>query len=275
MTIRVVTDSTAYLTPEIQKNHGIEVASLQVTLGDLTFKEGYYYTNAEYFARLKSEQIFPTTSQPPVGDFQEIFSSFAPGDTVICIVLSELLSGTVQSAEIAGEASGLDVTVIDSRSTSAGLAFQVIHAAEMAQAGATKEEIIEEVIRIRSALKLYFVVGDLEYLIRGGRLSKAGGFVGSLLQIKPILQLVDGQITVYDKVRTKQRARETILKKLEERSQSAPLENVCVVYADNMTEALELKERVSEIYGGIVHLSELGPVIGSHTGPGTIGLVYY
>jgi DegV family protein with EDD domain len=275
MSIRIVTDSTSYLAPEIREDYDIQVVPLQVIFGDMTFKEGYRYTNAEYFARLKQEKIFPATSQPPVGDFQEVFDRFAPDDTVICILISELLSGTVQSAEIAAQSSGLDVTVIDSRSSSAGLAFQVTRAAEMARAGASKEEIIEEVIRIRSATSLYFVVDDLQYLIRGGRLGKAGGLVGSLLQIKPILQLVDGQLIACDKVRTRQRAWETILGKLREKAQSGPLENVCVVYVDNLADALEFKERVAALYGGTIQLSELGPVIGSHTGPGTIGLVYY
>lgn len=191
-------------------------------------------------------------------------------------MISELLSGTVQSAETAAQmVPELEITVIDSRNTSLGLGFQVIRAAEMAVEGKSREDIIQEVVRIRSAVKLFFAVDNLEYLVRGGRLSKTGGLLGTLLQVKPILGVNDGRIEAVDKVRTKARAVEQIIRGFEEQVKAGMVEKVGIGYVDNLPEALEMQKRIKTIFEGPVYLSEAGPVVGSHTGPGAIGLIYY
>jgi len=273
--VRIVTDSTSYLPPEVIRQYEIDVVPLEITLGDLTFREGEI-SNREYYARLRTEKIFPTTSQPPVGDFMEAFKRYGPGESYLCLVISELLSGTKQSAETAASLlPDYDITVMDSRSTATGLGFLVIRAAQLAGQGLSKDEIIQELAGIRSALKVVFVVDNLEYLVRGGRLSRTSGVLGNLLQVKPILGLVDGRIEPLDKVRTKARAVQRIVQELEQRYEQGLVSHVSVVHVDQEAEGRELAERVQGFFKGPILFSEAGPTIGSHTGPGTLGLIYY
>lgn len=276
MAIRIVTDSTAYLSAEILERYGIETVPLQVSLEDWTFHEGPGVSYREYYARMRADKVFSTTSQPSPGDFMEVFKKFTPHDKVICIHISELLSGTVQSAETAAATMPeLDVTVFDSRSTVMGMGFQVLKAAEMAGQGEGRDEVIQELVRIRSRVKVFFVVDNLEYLVRSGRLGKASGVLGNLLQVKPILHVVDGRIEVYDKVRTKARAVDTMLNVLKTRIEAGEVSEICVLHVDGEAEAGALLSRVKELWNGSVVVSQAGPVVGSHVGPGTVGLVFY
>lgn len=274
--IRIVTDSTAYLPSQLLKEYSIEVVPLQVNFGDLTFHEGTVLTNKEYYTRLRAEKIFSTTSQPSPGDFVEVFQKFAPDDQVICILISELMSGTVQSAETAAATMPeLDVTVFDSRSSIMGMGFQVIKAAQMARQGSDRDDIISELVGIRSSVQVFFVVDNLEYLVRSGRLGKASGLLGNLLQLKPILHVVDGRIEVYDKVRTKSRAVESMLDVFRDRLAAGDIHEVCVLHVDGEFEAQQLYQQVNALWDKSIIICEAGPVVGSHVGPGTVGLVFY
>lgn len=275
MGIRIITDSTSYLPPEKIEEFGIQVVPLEITFRGTTFREGQV-SNQEYYARLRSENDFPTTSQPPVGDFVEAFKKYGPGETYICLVISELLSGTFQSAETAASLlPDYDITVLDSRSTAMGLGFQVLKAAELARQGYNRDDIIPELVKVRTAVKILFIVDNLEYLVRGGRLGKASGLLGNLLQVKPILGVVDGRIELMEKVRSKGRAVKHIIEILKKQAESGLVSAVSVIHADNDAEALELKKQVEEFFTGPILLSEVGPTIGSHVGPGALGLIYY
>lgn len=272
----VVTDSTAYLPADILQRYGVKVVPLNVSLAGEVFKEGLVYSNAQYYQRLRTEKIFPSTSQPATGDFYQAFSQAAPGDTVICITISGELSGTVHSAQVAREMlPEHNIVIVDSRSTVMGLGFQVIRACEMLAAGVGAESIVAELQYIREHVSLFFIVDDLEYLVRGGRLTRVGQFLGNILQIKPILQVESGVIKVYDKVRTKHKALERILEDFAARNAGQAVQEVCVLHVDAREEALRLKERVAGFFAGPVMMSEAGPVIGSHVGPGALGLCYY
>ncbi len=275
MGIRVITDSTSYLPPEKIKEFGIEVVPLEINFQGTTFREGEV-SNQEYYQRLRSENAFPTTSQPPVGDFVEAFKKYGSEETYICLVISELLSGTFQSAETAASLlPDYDITVLDSRSAAMGLGFQVLKAAELARQGYSRDEIIPELVKVRTAVKILFIVDNLEYLVRGGRLGKASGLLGNLLQVKPILGVVDGRIELMDKVRSKGRAVKHIIEILKNQVENGSVSAVAAIHADNPAEALELKKQVGEFFTGPILLSEVGPTVGSHVGPGALGLIYY
>lgn len=275
MGIRIITDSTSYLPAEKIEEFGIEVVPLEISFQGEAFREGDI-RNREYYSRLRRHKDFPTTSQPPAGDFVEAFKKCGPRETCLCLVLSELLSGTFQSAETAaGLLPDYDITVMDSRSTAMGLGFQVLKAAEMAAEGWGRDEIITELVKVRSAVRVFFMVDNLEYLVRGGRLGKASGLLGNLLQVKPILGVVDGRIEPVEKVRSKGRAVKHIVQVLREQVEQGSIAAVAAIHADNESEALELKAQVAEFYPGPILLSEVGPTIGSHVGPGALGLIYY
>ncbi len=278
MAIVVVTDSTAYLPQTVVDLYDIRVVPLNVTLGTEVFKEGTVYSNKEFYSRLRSEKIFPTTSQPSTGDFYEVFSQTDPGDTILGIFIAEKLSGTVRTAQMVKEMfPDRNILVLDSRCTVLAMAFQVLRACEMARAGCSIEEILQEIQWIQSRFAIYFVVDDLEYLFRGGRLSRVGKLVGNILQIKPILHITpetQGAIHVYDKVRTKARALQRILDDVEQRVVEGNIEKIGVCHVDCPQEAAHLGERVKDLVGKPVPIHEVGPVIGSHVGPGALGLCY-
>jgi hypothetical protein len=177
----------------------------------------------------------------------------------------------------ARELTGLPVIteVMDQRSTAMGLGFQVLKAAELARQGYNRDDIIPELVKVRTAVKILFIVDNLEYLVRGGRLGKASGLLGNLLQVKPILGVVDGRIELMEKVRSKGRAVKHIIEILKKQAESGLVSAVSVIHADNDAEALELKKQVEEFFTGPILLSEVGPTIGSHVGPGALGLIYY
>ncbi len=275
MGIRIITDSTSYLPPEKLEEYEIEVVPLEITLGGIRFREGEM-SNREYYSRLRSTSDFPTTSQPPVGDFVKVFQKYGPQETYICLVISELLSGTFHSAENAAALlPDYDITVLDSRSTAMGLGFQVLKAAEMGRQGFGRDQIIQELVKVRAAIKVRFVVDNLEYLVRGGRLGKTSGLLGNLLQVKPILGIIDGKIEALKKVRSKRRAVENIIEELKSEVEQGKVSEIAVCHADIESEAMELKDQVEAFFPRPVLVSEVGPTIGSHAGPGVLGLVYY
>lgn len=276
MGIRIVTDSTGYLPPDKIKELGIEVVPLEISFAGTIFREGEL-SNREYYRRLRSEKAFPTTSQPPAGDFVKVFEKYGSEEQFLGLFISEILSGTWQSAEMAAAMlPDYDIALMDSRSTAMGLGFQVLKAAEMARDGYDREEIINEVVKIRSAVKIAFVVDNLDYLVRGGRLGKASGLLGNLMQVKPILGLVEGKIEALEKVRTKSRAVQKIVEDFEKQLAEGTIEKVCVIHVDAESEVvMELKEKVAQSFSGPIIISEAGPTIGSHVGPGAVGLIYY
>jgi DegV family protein with EDD domain len=276
MAIRVLTDSTAYLPAEYLERYGIKVVPLQVTIAGEVFKEGQGYSNRQYYARLREEKVFPTTSQPSAGDFVQAIESHPETDTIVGIFISSRLSGTVLSAQVARDMlPGRTVVVLDSLSTGMGLGYQVLKACEVAEAGGSLDDVLAAVAEVRERIRLMFVVDDLEYLVRGGRLSKAGQLLGNVLQIKPVLCVENGEIKVYDKVRTKHKALDTIVEEFVRRHREQAVQRVAVVHVDALAEAERLRERVQAVFPGAVDMSELGPVIGSHVGPGALGLIYY
>ncbi|MGI6412709.1 MAG: DegV family protein [Syntrophomonadaceae bacterium] len=277
MAIVVITDSTSDL--PFNNKYNIKVVPLNIKIQDTVFKEGFGPSNQQYYHILRTTPVFPTTSQPSAGDFVKEFSSLDADDEAIVILISSRLSGTVHSAQMAKKMvsakRNLKITIIDSETTTAALGLQVIKAAELAQSNPelNTDDILAEIERIKRNQRLYFVVDNLEYLARGGRISQASKHLGNILQVKPILHITQGKIEVYEKVRTKPRALARILEEFEASLHS--IEKVAIMHVDALEEAQALQEKVQQLYSGEVTISETGPVIGSHTGPGALGLAYY
>lgn len=274
--IAIVTDSTAYLPPDIRERLGIPVIPLNVLWGGEVLKDGVDIDPPTFYRRLQTAKVMPTTSQPSAGEFVEFFRRVAEEkgtDTIVGAYISSQLSGTVASAEAAKELlPDLRIEVIDSRSTSMGLGFQVMAAAEAARAGASVEDVIAAAARVREHLHILFMVDTLEFLHRGGRIGGGKRFLGTALQIKPLLGL-DGVIEGVEQVRTKKKALARMLEILRERAGASPVFRAAVVHANALEDAQALMQDVRAQLGPEeLYLAEVSPVIGTHTGPGTLGI---
>jgi DegV family protein with EDD domain len=275
--VRIVTDSTADLPAEIVTRYGITVVPLQVLFGAESFRDGVDIHPELFYRKLREAKELPTTSQPSPTEFAAVYRELArDGSPVVSLHLSLELSGTYQSARIgAAGVDGADITVIDTRSASIGLGLIVLEAAKAAQAGKSKEEIIFLLERLIAGSHLLLVVDTLEYLQKGGRIGKAQALLGSLLSIKPILILRDGVVTPLEKVRGQAKA----LTRLAElaAAEVSPDDRVIVSVAHAAApEAAEaLKTKIKPLFPNLaaIFTNEVGPVIGTHVGPGTLGII--
>ncbi|MDD3269438.1 MAG: DegV family protein [Syntrophomonadaceae bacterium] len=276
MTQLIITDSTSYLSPAFCRQNNIEVVPLNVNLQGEIFREGVDKNNHDYFQMLRQLPVFPQTSQPSSGDFLRIFSQLQAGDEALVIVISAGISGTFQSALMARtmlNRADIKIEIVDSRFTSIGLAFQVMKACTLRDRGCTLESSKEALLNIQQQLSYFFVVDDLEYLARGGRIGHWSKHLGSILQIKPVLHLKDGKIEVFQKIRTRSKAINLIVEELSKRTDH--VEKVAIAHVDAADLVPAIQEKVASIYNGPLEIHEVGPVIGSHVGPGTVGLCFY
>lgn len=277
--VKIVTDSTAYLSNETREMLDVEIVSLTVNFENESFSEIECNDYKDFYERLRLSSSLPTTSQPPVGDFLEIYEKVVnSGKNLISIHLSAGISGTVRAAQTAAQMlPGLDIAVVDSRYTSIGLYFIVEAAARAAQAGMKKDEILEIVEYVRDHIVLRFFPDTLEYLRRGGRIGGAAALIGSLLQIKPVLYFNnDGVIDVFEKVRTREKAIRRLFDVLKENVGEGSCVRAGVVHVGAPDEAEQLARRVAqELHGLEVEICPVGPVIGAHIGPGTLGICFY
>ncbi|TFE31851.1 DegV family protein [Cohnella luojiensis] len=275
--IVLVTDSTADIPLQVREKLGISMVPLKVNFGDESYLDNITLQPAQFYEKLASFGGLATSSQPSPSDFYDVYKRLTDeGHSVISIQLSGAMSGTYQSATIAKSMleEDADVTVIDSKSASYGYGLLVVTAAEMAQAGASKEDIIAEVHRLRQELRLYFLVDTLEYLKKGGRIGKASAVLGSLLNIKPILSIdKEGIVFPFDKVRGQKRAMARIAEVLEADLKDRPVKLTIAVTPGHIAGVSELAELLKQ-HLNVQHYqeTEIGPVIGTHAGPGTIGL---
>lgn len=274
MTVRVVTDSTADLPPEVARELAITVVPLLVLFGDEVYRDGVDLTNEEFFRRLTTSPVLPTTSQPSVGAFQEAYRNLAAvANQIVSIHISAWVSGTCQSAIQATSSLGGSprVEVVDSQTTSMGLGFQVIAAARAAQAGASIEEAAAVARSVGRRHHLLALLETLEYLRRGGRIGRAQAFLGSILNLKPLLTIRDGVVHPVARVRTRARALEELLR---HSLAYGDLEDVAVIHGTTPEDAEMLAQRVRERLPQVpIHVGRLGPVLGVHGGPGIIGMV--
>lgn len=278
MTVAVVTDSTAYIPEEQRKALGIHMVPLSVTFGNETYREEIDITTDEFYEKVREDDELPKTSQPSIGLVTELLNELAKDhDEVIFVTLSSGISGTYQTVITANTmADGIEVTAYDSEISCYAQGYYAIEAATLAKQGKSSKEILARLEEIKQSLRAYFVVDDLTHLQRGGRLSGAQAFIGSMLQVKPILHFVDKKIVPFEKIRTKKKALKRVFELLDEdASKEEPLRLV-VIHANREQEALSIKEDIEKQYPHItVDISYFGPVIGTHLGEGAIGLGWY
>ncbi|HEY75619.1 MAG TPA: DegV family protein [Thermoflexia bacterium] len=278
--IAVVTDSTAYLPPDVQERLDIPVIPLNLVWGEEVLKDGEDIIPTAFYQRLQAASTMPTTSQPSAGEFVDFFRRVAEEkntDTILGFFISSELSGTVASAEAAKNLlDDLNIVVVDSRSTSMGLGFQAMAAAEVIHAGGSIEEAVQAAETIRYRLHVLFVVDTLEFLHRGGRIGGAQRFLGTALKIKPILELENGRIESVEQVRTKKKAVARLVQIAQERAGAHPVPRAAVVHANAVEDCRRLQEQVQEALSPQeIYMTEVSPVIGTHTGPGTLGVAFY
>jgi len=276
----VVTDSTAYLPPELVAGNSIGVVSLYVNFaGDRTERETDLMGDLDaLYDEIRSAEQWPTTSQPSVGDFAAAYEPLlADGGEVVSIHISEGISGTCDSARQAAELlekdgkGGERVRVVNSRSTAGGMGMIVLGAARSAQRGDDGEAVAARAEEVRESLKMWFAVDTLEFLKRSGRIGAASAWIGSTLKIKPILTL-EQEITPVERVRTSGRAFERMVAYAEERHE-AGADGWVVQHIQSRDAAQQLAERCRKVFeSDPLFVSEIGPVLGVHTGPGLLGV---
>ena len=273
--VAIVTDSTADLPPLLRDQFNVTVVPLNVHFGDEVYRDQIDITADAFMERLQRSPVLPTTSQPASGLFQETFLRLAlDHDAVVAVLISSKLSGTVMSASIARDAVAdiLPVEIVDSLNASLGLGFQVLRAAELAATGMVATEIA---IRLRAEAGTYhlvFFVDTLEYLQRGGRIGKAAALVGSMLNLKPLLRVDEGQIVPFERTRTRRRARSGLIDFVRGLPRT---ERLAVVHSSTPDEAEQLAAELSATSGlprDRVLVAQFGPVIGTHVGPGAMGV---
>jgi DegV family protein with EDD domain len=272
--VRIVTDSTADLTQEQQQAAGIEVVPLNVHFGDQVFRDHVDLTADEFFRRLKASAQLPRTSQPSVGVFEAAYRTLREnGDEIVSVHLSSKVSGTCNSALMAAKAVDEPaIEVVDSLSTSMALGFMALEGARLARAGRDRATIAERLRALVPKARVICVVDTLTYLERGGRIGKARALLGSLLNVKPILQLKDGEVVPIGRARGRPQALNKLVELLE---RDGHVSQLAIMHGAAQADAEQLRERVAASYPGLdILLTEIGAVLGTHTGPGVIGFTY-
>ncbi|MFC2023320.1 DegV family protein [Chloroflexota bacterium] len=277
--IKIVTDSTAYLPDEFIREHDIQVVPLCVHFGEEEFKECVNLTNEEFYARLKKAPELPTTSQPSAGEFYEVYKELDDaGHEILTLTISSKLSGTWNSAMAAKEMlPEAKISIVDSQSTSLGLQLMVDAAVQAVNEGATRAEAVERIEIIRDKVQVLFVVDTLEYLAKGGRIGNGKAFMGTMLRIKPILALQDGAIEPLEQVRSKRKALARMEDLIVEHAGSNGAQaKVTIAHALAPHEAEAAKDDLCARLGCPQPVvTDIGPVIGTHTGPGVVGVAIY
>jgi DegV family protein with EDD domain len=275
MSVAVVTDTTSYLPPELIERYGIEVVDLYIVFeGERTERESSITDYPAFFEELRSAETLPTTSQPSVGDFMSTYEPLlTAGHDVVSIHISAGLSGTADSARQAAQSieGGDRIKVIDSTTAAGGLGILVLSAAHAAQQGATSEDIEKVATDARGDLKMWFAIDTLEFLKRGGRIGAASAWIGSTLKVKPILT-VESEMTPVERVRTSKRMFERMVDYARQRHEDGH-DAWVVQHIAAPEQAEELVRRCREIFGkDPLFVSEIGPVLSAHTGPGLLGV---
>lgn len=277
--IALVTDSTTYMPPELLRKYDISVAPQVLIWGDQTYKDGVDIQSQEFFTRLKTARVMPSTSQVAVVSFQEIFQDRVDkGDEVLALLVSSKLSGTIQSAMQAKElmgAAGEKVHVVDSQSVAMALGFQVLAVARALEDGASLQDAISLAEKSYQYTGVCFAVDTLEFLHRGGRIGGAQRFLGTMLNMKPILAIQDGRVEGIDRIRTKNKAHDRVLELTIEKVAGRTPVRLATLHANAAEDAKALLARAEQALSPVESVfTEVSPTVGTHAGPGTVGLAF-
>ena len=273
--IKIVTDSTAELTQEVLDRYSITVVPLTIHVNGEDYLDGVTISAEQFLQKMKATEELPKSSQPAAGTFQEVYDELGKdGSQILSIHMTGGMSGTVKSAQAAAEMTESDVTVVDSRFISHALAFQVIEAAKAAEEGKSLDDILDLLNRVRANTRLFVVVDTLENLVKGGRIGKGRAMIGSLLSIKPIASLANGEYTPVAKARSYKQVINYLMNEFKTDTGSSGVKAVGIAQADGFQMATPLKEAIEASGFRDVKMSYTTPVISTHTGPGAIGFMY-
>jgi DegV family protein with EDD domain len=277
--VAVVTDSTTYMPRELVKKYNISVAPQVLIWGDQIYKDGVDIQSGEFFTRLKTAKVMPTTSQVAVISFQEIFQDLVnKGFDVLALLVSSRLSGTVQSAMQARDLMGSardKVNIVDSQSVAMALGFQALAVVRALEGGASLQEAIALAEKSHEYTGVFFAVDTLEFLHRGGRIGGAQRFIGSALNLKPILAIQDGRVDGIERIRTKSKAHDRVLELVIEKVNRRSPVRLATLHANALEDARALLTRAEQALNPVESiLTEVSPTVGTHAGPGTVGLAF-
>ncbi|MGC5327483.1 DegV family protein [Brevibacillus sp. SYSU BS000544] len=272
-----ITDSTVYLDKELLEKHHIHVVPLYVIFGETCYKEDVEITAPEFFERVKKTKELPKTSQPAVGDFVALYEKLKEEyEYGIAIHVASGTSGTFQSSLMAAEITGFNVQVIDSWMGAFTMASMIFEGMELEREGKSRDEIANYLRTIPPQIRSYIMVQDLELAHRGGRVSGIAYVLGSMLQIKPIVSYENSKIITVEKVRKAKKAKNRIFELFEDDAKSGVQMQVSIIHTNAWEDANTWKQELQETYPHLhFHVSYLGPIVGVHTGEGTIGLTWY
>jgi DegV family protein with EDD domain len=278
--VMVVTDSTAYIPDDILSGLPIRIVPLQVIWGEEQFRDGIDILPNEFYERLQTAETMPSTSQTTPATFKELYKELADlGYEIMSMHISQKLSGTIDSAIQAKEMLQLEkIEIFDSEAAGMALGFQVLAVARAANNGATLKDCLKIADKARKHTGILFAVKTLEFLRRGGRISGTAALVGTMLKLKPILELQEGKIESIDKVRTMNKALDRVVDLVVSKVQDQQPIRISIQHANAFSEAEQLLEKVKSKFpdGKLAEtmISEVSPVIGTHTGPGLLGISY-
>lgn len=276
--VAVVTDSTSSLTQAMGQEYGVGVVPIYVTFGTQTYRDGVDLDVESFYRLLRGSKQLPTTSQPSVMDFVQVYTALAEqAEAIVSVHISQKMSATLDSARAAAkQLPGVPIHVIDSRSVSTGLSLMVLAAARASAAGQDAAGVVRLVEGLIPKMNVLFTVETLEYLRKGGRIGGATALLGLALSIKPVLYLKEGQVEPLEKPRTRKRAVQRVLDLMAEQVASQEAVHVGVIHCAAPGEAQALAEQVAaRLHCVELFTTEAGPIIGTHAGPGTLGLVFY
>ncbi|HYE83479.1 MAG TPA: DegV family protein [Clostridia bacterium] len=277
MGIKIITDSICDVPKEYVDRYGIKVMPLTVHFGDESYKDGIDLTLAEFLTKLEKAEVLPTTSQVTPGTFIEAFrEELDRGNVVIAIHGSSQLSGTYSSAVMAREQIGeAGIYVIDSKGITLGAGMLVIKAARLAEAGMEPEAIVKEIEEIKEKLKHLIVVDTLKYLHKGGRLSLSASVLGSILNIKPILTVVNGKLELFEKARGIKKAIALVMDTIKDNGWTLDGKVIGINHIDDLEHMRMLEEELKKEYNiKEVIRGEVGSVVATHGGPGAVALYF-
>ena len=280
MAIKIVTDSTSYIADEYIKKYDINIVSLNVIINGVSSRE-VDIENEVFYEEIKNSKEIPKSSQPIPNEMLNTFKEIVEdGDSIVGIFLSSKMSGTYSNANmikdmILEDYPDAEIHILDSKTNCMQMGFAVIEAARTASEGKSINEVINAANHVINNSRFLFTPETLEYLKKGGRIGGAAALFGNVLQIKPILTVVNGETSVFKKVRTRKKAIEEIVKTVLEEIESKGFGDIVVHHINCQEDGLKLAKALENKLGKKVEIQSIGPVIGVHVGPGSIGIAYY
>ena len=280
MAIKIVTDSTSYISDEYIKKYDIKLVSLNVIINGVSSRE-IDIENKVFYEEIRNSKEIPKSSQPIPNEMLNTFKEIVKdGDSIVGIFLSSKMSGTYSNANmikdmILEDYPDAEIHILDSKTNCMQMGFAVIEAARTASEGKSINEVINAANHVINNSRFLFTPETLEYLKKGGRIGGAAALFGNVLQIKPILTVVNGETSVFKKVRTRKKAIEEIVKTVLEEIESKGLGDIVVHHINCQEDGLKLAKALENKLGKKVEIQSIGPVIGVHVGPGSIGIAYY